>query len=211
MPYAALVSVLGAFVGTAFAMFGLQSWYAIKALALIGAALGLVGAFVALWRQELPLSASLDQYRQAARIVPTRAVGKPYLNIAFAAALLVGLVQCAVLLICPTDPIWVWMAGWAAIISTTMYQVWSNGQLRLPGKFDLLQIIGGGACLVIFGLLLVPALVAGDVVREHIPVFDLLRMTTLYATCVALIASLLAIVLANALHRLSSEGRAERV
>lgn len=55
-----------------------------------------------------------------------------------------------------------------------------------------------------------PPLLVRDIVAEQIPMVELLRMTVLYDTCVTFIASLLAMFLANALHRRSLEGGTER-
>ncbi|MGJ5094415.1 hypothetical protein ACQR18_20245 [Bradyrhizobium oligotrophicum] len=210
MPYAVVVSAFNAMVGAAFGMIGLQSWYAIKALMLIGASLGMVSALLELWRQSVPLAASVDEYRRAANIVVMRGAAKPYFKVALIASLPISLLQSAVLLVHPANIIWVWLFSWSAIIGTTLFKVWSSSQLRLSGRFDLLQMISGMTAVAIFGVLLMPPLLVRDIVAEQIPMVELLRMTVLYDTCVTFIASLLAMFLANALHRRSLEGGTER-
>ena len=106
MPYAVLVSALGAIIAAVIALFGFRTSTDMIVAPIIGAPLGFTFAIMSLRRHGLPLDSKLEDYRSAAGI--TSEAPKAYLNAAFGIALIVVLVelpsimfgQDAVLLVC---------------------------------------------------------------------------------------------------------------
>ena len=146
MPYAVLVSALGAIVSTAIALFGLQSWTALKVAPIVGALLGLLFAILSLRRYDLPLSSKLEAYRSAAGVSETP---MPYLSSALGVGLIVSLIELPSIMFGQDVTLPICVVGWVVVLGGTVYRSWRlNGP---PGRLDVFQITGGIACLVIFG------------------------------------------------------------
>jgi hypothetical protein len=93
MPYAILVSALGAIVSTAIAMFVMHSWSATKIAPAVGAILGLIVGIATLRLRGLPLRATLDEYRAAGGGESGSEILSLYLKIALNAAIVVSIVE----------------------------------------------------------------------------------------------------------------------
>ena len=94
MPYAVLVTALGAITSTAIAMFVLHSWPATKIAPLIGAILGLAIGISTLRLRGLPLAATLEEYRAARGGDSAKEAIRQCLRIALGSAMVVSSSRC---------------------------------------------------------------------------------------------------------------------
>lgn len=146
MPYAILVSALGAIVSTAIALFGLHSLAALKTAPIIGALLGLLFAILSLRRYELPLNSTFEDYRSVAGVVDTP---KLHLNVALGVGLIVSLIELPTVMLGQDITLPICVIGWVVVLGGTVYRSCRfNGS---TGRLDVFQITGGVAFLVISG------------------------------------------------------------
>jgi hypothetical protein len=130
MPYAILVSALGAIVSTAIAMFVMHSWSATKIAPAVGAILGLIVGIATLRLRGLPLRATLDEYRAAGGGESGSEILSLYLKIALNAAIVVSIVELPVFLMERNAAPYVVVAGWMVIIGYALYRAWRSSDER---------------------------------------------------------------------------------
>ena len=146
MPYAILVSALGAIVSTAIAMFVLHSWPAIKIAPAVGAILGLLWAVTMVKIRGLSLRCTLEEYRAIAGVRSLHEIGTFCSNTALKAALVVSIIEVPIVPFGKTAALLMLPAGWVFIIAWTVYRAWKiNDQPSLNGGLDVFQISGGVA------------------------------------------------------------------
>jgi hypothetical protein len=149
MPYAVLVSALGAIISTAIALFGLHSLAALKFAPVAGALVGFLFAIFSLRLNDLPLRSTLEDYRSLAGVSQDQ---RRYLNSALRVGLIVSFIELPSVLLRQDVTLPICVVGWLGVLGGTLYQGWRvSGP---PGKLDVFQIIGGIACLLIFGSLM---------------------------------------------------------
>ncbi|MCC8978182.1 hypothetical protein [Bradyrhizobium acaciae] len=146
MPYAVLVSVLGAIVSAAIALFGFRSWAALTVAPIIGGPLGLLFAIFSLRRHDLPLRSTLEAYRSAAGV--SEALER-YLKSALSVGLIVACIELPSIMLGQDTALTICVAGCTIVLGGTIYRSWrlTNSPVRL----DVFQVAGGIGCLVIFG------------------------------------------------------------
>jgi hypothetical protein len=178
VPYSVLVAALGAIVATAFAMFGLHSWSAMKIAPVIGAIIGLIVAAASLRRYGLSFGATLDEYRSAAGVRSLKDISLLYMNIALGAGIVVSLVELPFVLVGQATALYVCMAGWAVIVGFMLYRAWQISDPASFGNLDVFQIVGGTALLISLGAMLY-AIAAGlkaGIPAQSVPAFGLVRI-----------------------------------
>lgn len=150
MPYAVLVSALGAIVSTAIAMFAMHSLSATKIAPVVGAILGLIFAIATLRLRGLSLRATLEEYRASGGGNSGGEIATLYLKLALNAAIVVSIVELPVFLIGRIAAPYVFAAGLTAIVAHTCYRAWRSGDQRLFNiDFDALNVAGGAGMLLI--------------------------------------------------------------
>jgi hypothetical protein len=208
MPYAVLVSALGAIVSTAFAMFGLHSWSAMKIAPVVGAILGLAVAIASLRRYGLSLDASVEEYRGAAGVRSPKAISSLCMKIAFGVATVVSIVELPAVLLGQTTALSICSEGWIVIIGYTLYRGWQIADPNSFGKLDVFQIVAGAALLLIFGAFLYEVVVVEP--TQTIPELALVKMMVVLNSCAAVEAMLIAIFALNILYRVLGMRRPQR-
>lgn len=203
MPYAVLVTSLGAIVSTAIAMFGLHSWSAMKIAPVVGAMLGFIVAIASLLRHGLSLNATLEEYRRAARVQSLLDISSLFMKIAFGVATTVSIVELPSILIGQVTALSICVAGWAVVIGYTLYRAWQVSDSSSFGNLDVFQIAGGAALLMIFGAILYGVFirVQAGMPTQLVPALDLVKMIFVLNACVALEAMVIAIFGLNILYR----------
>jgi hypothetical protein len=146
MRYTVLVSVLGAIISAALALFGLHSWTALKFAPVIGASLGLLYATFGLRRYNLPLDASLEDYRNAAGISD---VPKLHFWFAIRVGLILTCVELPSIMLGQQIALAVSAMGCVVVVCVTILCSWR--QTNSPVKLDVFQFSGEIGCLAIFG------------------------------------------------------------
>jgi hypothetical protein len=154
VPYAVLVSALGAIVSTAIAMFVMHSWSATKMAPVVGAILGLIFAIATLRLRGLSLRATLEEYRAAGGGESGSVIISEYLNIALGAAIVVSIIELPVVLIGGFSAPDVFAAGLIAIVGYTFYWAWRSSDRLLNIDFDAFNLAGGAGTLILSGLML---------------------------------------------------------
>jgi len=205
VPYAVLVSALGAIVSTAIALFGLHTWSAMKIAPVVGAVVGFIFAVASLRRYGLSLDAGLEEYRDAAGVRSLKHVSLRYLNVAFGAAAVVSVIELPFVLIGQATALSVCAAGWVIIIGYTLYRAWQIDDPTSHGNLDAFQIVGGVLSLTFFGAILcgVFIYVQAGMLTQTIPGFELVRMILLFNSCAALEAMVVAVFALNILRRVA--------
>ena len=154
MPYAILVSALGAIISTSIALFVMHSLSATKIAPVVGAILGLIFGVATLRLRGLPLRATLEEYRAAGGGVSGGVIISEYLNIALGAAFLVSIVELPVVLIGGFSAPDVFAAGLMPIVGYTFYRAWRSSDRLLNINFDAFNLAGGAGTLILSGFLL---------------------------------------------------------
>ena len=203
VPYAVLVAVLGAIVATAFAMFGLHSWPAMKVAPAIGAILGLIFAILSLRRHGLSFGTTLEEYRGAARVEALYDSYLIYAKITGEVTVVVSIVDLSFILIGQTPIQYILVAGWTVMIAYTLYRAWQIRDASLFGNFDIFQIAGGAAFLTILGALLYIPMQAG-MPTQPVTAFELVKIILTSNAFVAMGAMIVAIFGLNFVYRLLS-------
>jgi hypothetical protein len=181
MPFAVLVSALGAIVAAAFAMFALHSWVAFKAAPVIGASLGFLLAILSLRWAGLPLSSTLETYRSAVGVR-----GTPNFKLALKVAVIVSLVELpAAMLGWNFTRAWC-EAGWLFVLGSTLYLNFRFGPHSI--KLDIFQIVGGIGLLLIFGSFMY-AFVVAPVEAKAVSLFNLAKMIFIFNGCAAMLSA----------------------
>jgi hypothetical protein len=158
MPYAVLVTALGAITSTAIAMFVLHSWSAMKIAPLIGAVLGLAIGICTLRLRGLPLAATLEEYRAARGGESIKEAFSQYLRVALGTAIVISIVEVPVVLIENSALPFVLLAGWIVLMAHTFYRAWKlNSQRLLSNNFDIFNLVGGLALIGICSSLIYSA------------------------------------------------------
>jgi hypothetical protein len=205
VPYAVLVSALGAIVSTAIALFGLHTWSAMKIAPVVGAVVGFIFAVASLRRYGLSLDAGLEEYRDAAGVRSLKHVSLRYLSVAFGAAAVVSVIELPFVLIGQATALSVCAAGWVTIIGYTLYRAWQIDDPTSYGNLDAFQIVGGVLSLSFFGAILcgVFIYVQAGMLTQTIPGFELVRMILLFNSCAALEAMVVAVFALNMVRRVA--------
>jgi len=152
MPYAILVSALGAIISTAIAMFAMHSWSATKIAPFVGAILGLIVGIAALRLRGLPLRATLEEYRAAGGGESVGRILSLYLKIALNTSIVVSVVELPIFLIDRAAGSYVFVAGLMVIIAYTVYRVWSSNDPRLFNiDLDVFNIAGAAGMFIMSG------------------------------------------------------------
>jgi hypothetical protein len=200
VPYPVLVAALGAIVATAFAMFGLHSWSAMKIAPVVGAILGLIFAMISLRRHGLAFGTTLEEYRGAARVQSLDDSYSLYAKIANVIVAVVSIVELPFILIGQAPAQYIFVAGWIVIIAYTLYRAWQIGDASLFGNFDVFQVVGGAAFLTILATMLFIPMQAGMPIQP-VPAFDMVTMILVLNAFVAMGATIIAIFGLNLLYR----------
>lgn len=182
MPFAILVSALGAIVAATIAMFGFHSWAAFKVAPIIGASLGLLLAIFSLRLSELPLSSTLETYRSAVGVR-----GKPNLSVALSVGVIVSLVELPGILLGSDFTHTMCVTGWLFVLVGTVYLGFRF--TTYPVKLDIFQMVGGTACLAIFGSFMYTFVVAIPSEMKSVSSFDLAKMLFIFNACAALVSA----------------------
>ena len=194
MPYAILVSALGAIISTATAMFVMHSMSATKIAPFVGAILGLMFGIATLRLRGLPLRATLEEYRAAGAGNSGSEVLKEYLNVAFGGALAVTLVELPISFTGWVPASELFWPGLMVVIGYTFYRVWRSNDPRLFNiDFDAFNIAGGVGALLIFGFLLIAPIAdqPSRVLAASGP--DLVKGVVAYNGCAAFLAVVIAV------------------
>jgi hypothetical protein len=154
MPYAILVSALGAIISTSIALFAMHSLSATKIAPVVGAILGLIFGIATLRLRGLPLRATLEEYRISGEGESGSLIISEYLKIALGTALLVSIVEVPVVLIGGFSAPSVFAAGLIAIVGYTFYRAWRSSDRLLNIDFDAFNLAGGAATLILSGFVL---------------------------------------------------------
>jgi hypothetical protein len=181
MPFAVLVSALGAIVAAAFAMFALHSWVAFKAAAVIGASLGFLLAILSLRWAGLPLSSTLETYRSAVGVR-----GTPNFKLALNVAVIVSLAELPAALLGWNFTRALCEAGWLFVLGSTLYLNFRFAPHSI--KLDIFQIVGGIGLLLIFGSFMYAFIVA-PVEAKAVSLFDLAKMIFIFNGCAAMLSA----------------------
>ena len=203
MPYAVLIAFFGALVAAAVAMFGLHSWTALKMAPVAGALLGGGFAFILLRLHGLPLSTSVDEYRDAAGVQSLKDVSRLYLNTAMVAAVVVSGVEVAALLIDPVAVMSFWSVGWLAVIGYTCWRAWQFNHPASLGRFDVIQVSAGVIFLMISGLFLYGPFDGSVMLDRGASGFRLVKAIVVMNLWIALTATIIALFGVNIVRRLS--------
>jgi hypothetical protein len=203
VPYAVLVSALGAIVSTAFAMFGLHSWSAMKFAPVVGAILGLIFGIATLRLRALPLRATLEEYRAAGGGDSGSEVLRQYRNIALGAAIVVSILELPVFLAGWAPASGVLETGLVLIIAYTFYRAWRSNDPRLFNiDFDAFNIAGGVGVLLIFGFMLYAPFAGQQGPMLNVSAPDLVKGALAYNGCAAFLAVVIAVFGLNIAHRI---------
>jgi len=151
LSYAILVSALCAIVATAFAMFGLHSWLAIKTAPFVGGALGFCYACLSLGLHRLSLTASLEEYRAAAGIVEVTPILPIHMSLAFGAAFGISILESSLLLLSQGAAFTALPLGWIVMILYVLARVSHRPDTWPSGRLDIFQAVGALACLGMCG------------------------------------------------------------
>jgi hypothetical protein len=178
MPFAVLVSALGAIVAAAFAMFALHSWVAAP---IIGASLGFLLAILSLRWAGLPLSSTLETYRSAVGVR-----GTPNFQLALNVAVIVSLAELPAALLGWDFTHALCEAGWLFVLGSTLYLNCRFAPHSV--KLDIFQIVGGIGLLLIFGSFMYGFVVA-PVEAKAVSLFDLAKMIFIFNGCAALVSA----------------------
>jgi hypothetical protein len=170
MPYAVLVSALGAIVSSAIAMFGLHSWAALEVAPIVGALVGFLFAIFSLRLNDLSLRSTLEDYRSVAGV---SGIQMEYLNSALRVGLIVSFIEFPSVMFGQDVTFPICVLGWLGVLGGTLYQGWRV--YGAPGRLDVFQIVGGiagllifGSCMYVFALEIRPGL-------QNVSVFYLVR------------------------------------
>lgn len=185
MPYAVLVSALGAIVAAAIAMLGMQSWTAFKVAPFLGALLGLFFAIFSLRRHQLPLGATVKTYRGVAGITEAP---QGYLSPALGTGLIVACIELPSIMLGQETALVVWSAGLPLVLGVTIYCCWRL--THSPIRLDVFQIAGGIGVLTIFGAMLYPFLTSA--LDHSISPIDLAKLIVILNLIAALSSATLA-------------------
>jgi hypothetical protein len=148
MPYAVLVTALGAITSTAVAMFVLHSWSATKIAPLIGAILGLAIGIGTLRLRGLPLTATLEEYRAGRGGESIKEAFSQGVRGALAAAVVISIVEMPAVLIDNSTLPFVLLAGWIVLVAHTFHRAWKlNAQRLLSSNLDVFNLAGGLALI----------------------------------------------------------------
>ncbi|MBR1210769.1 hypothetical protein [Bradyrhizobium sp. JYMT SZCCT0180] len=200
MPYPVLVAALGAIVATAFAMFGLHSWSAVKVAPLVGAGLGCALAIASLRRHGLALGTTLEEYRGAAKVQSLADSFRLHGKAAFGIATIVSVAELPFALIGQAAVLPICLAGWVVIIGYTIYRAWQIGDVSLFGKFDIFQAVGAVSFSMIFVAILYGFFQAGMPARA-ISFFELIRIVLVGNAFATMQAMIIAIFGLNIVYR----------
>jgi hypothetical protein len=165
MPFAVLVSALGAIVAAVFAMFALHLWVALKVAPVIGASLGFFLAILSLRWAGLPLSSTLETYRSAVGVR-----GTPNFKLALYAAVVVSLAELPAALLGWDFTRTLCETGWLFVLGSTLYL--NCRFVPHSIKLDIFQLVGGIGLLLIFGSFMY-AFVVAPVEAKAVSLFDL--------------------------------------
>jgi len=155
VPYAILVSALGAIVSTAIALFGLQTWSAMKIAPVVGAILGFAVGALTLKLRRLPLSAGMDEYKAAGRGGSLEAGAPLYANVAFNFAMVISIIEAPILFLSKESASIVLPVGWIVTAICLFYGVWRlNAESALNNDLDVFKIVGGPAVIGIAGVVM---------------------------------------------------------
>jgi hypothetical protein len=181
MPFAVLVSALGAIVAAAFAMFGLHSWLALKIAPVVGALSGLFIAILSLRLAGLPLSSTLETYRSAVGVR-----GGPNLHLALSVSVILSLVELPATLLGWGTAHVVCVVGWLFVLGGTLYFNFRFAARAV--RPDIFQFVGGIGLLVIFGSFLY-AFVVAPVEPTAVSLIELVKIIFIINGCAALVSA----------------------
>jgi hypothetical protein len=152
MRYIFLVSALGAIAAVAIAMFGIQTWAAMKVAPFIGALTGFAVGIATLKLRGLPLDSTFEEYKAAGKY-STLPNGAPlYINIALKNAAIVSVIEAPLLFVSQATATIVFPAGWIVMCVGTFYEVWKLNQQRLlDNDLDVFKPVAGTALIGIVG------------------------------------------------------------
>jgi hypothetical protein len=152
VPYIILVAALGAIVSTTTALFGIQTWSAMKIAPVVGAVLGFVIGVLSLRLRGLPLNAGMDEYKAAGRGgafelgAPLYAKGALYISV------VISTIEAPILFISKASAPIVLPAGWVVIAVYFFYEVWQlNAERPLNNDLDVFKMVAGPAVIGIAG------------------------------------------------------------
>ena len=190
MPYAILVAVLGGIVAAAFALFGLRSPSALVIAPFLGAILGLLLAIASLKRHGLSLSASLEDYRNAAGVRSLNQVSVRFTNIALGGAAIVSIVELFGLLFGQALVLAMVPAGCVLVVFYALFRSWQVSDAGQFGKLDAIQATGGIMGILLVGLMLYPWITR--VPDGSMPILNVIRLVFVVNATAALEAAMLA-------------------
>ena len=187
MPYAVLVSALGAIVGAAIALIGFHTWTALQVATIVGALSGYLLAAFSLRRHSLPLNSTLDDYRGIAGV--TR-MPRQYFYAAYGVGLTVAFVELPSIMFGQNVVLVICAAGCVAIFAGTLYRSWRL--TNSPVKLDIFHIVGGTSLLGIFGSIGYGLATAAQP-SQNIPPIELARMIFVVNAIAAMLSAILAL------------------
>ncbi len=158
MPYAVLVTVLGAITSTAIAMFVLHSWSAMKIAPPIGAMIGLAMGVLTLKLRGLSLSVTLEQFRAARSGESATEAIQQCLKIALGTAIIVSIAEVPVIVFNNGTLPLLAPAGGIVVTVYTFHRAWRmNVHELIRGNLDVFHLVGGLAIIGICSALMVIA------------------------------------------------------
>jgi hypothetical protein len=155
MPYAFLVSAVGAITSTAIAMFVIRSWSAMEIAPVVGAIVGFGIGVVTLRLRALPLSASMEEYKAAGKGGSLEEGAKFYGNVALKIAIIISIIEAPILFISTASAPLLFPAGWIVMSVWIFYRVWRlNAENLLGNDLDLFKLIAGIALIALVGVVM---------------------------------------------------------